>query len=85
MKEKATKGQFSLPWLPGTFEGYTFNGPADSFNGGPIPYFDLEEVWRIITSLYDSAKPERIETEDGLKALHPLGGQAWAWQKAKKI
>lgn len=83
MSEIAIKGQFELPWLNGIFEGYTFNGPADRFNGGPIPMFELEEVWRIISSLYDSAKPELIQTEGGEKVLHPLGAQAWEWMKAK--
>ena len=85
MSEIATRGKFTLPWLPGEFEGYAFTGPADSFNGDSIPYFELEVMWKIITALYDTAKAELVHTEDGDKVLHPLGGQAWEWLKAKKI
>ena len=84
MKEQAKKGKFKVSWLPGEFEGYVYDGPADKFNGHPIPYFPLEEMWRIVSVLYDTVKPELVETDEGVDVLYPVGGQAWEWEKVKQ-
>lgn len=83
MSEKATKGKFKVAWLPGEFEGYTYDGPADRFNGHPIPMFSMAEMWRIVSAIYDSVKPELVDTDKGQELLYPVGGQAWLWEKVK--
>ena len=81
MREKATKGKFRVSWLPGEYEGYVFNGPADKWNGHPLPYFSQEEKQRIITDIYDTYNSVLIGTEDGEKELFPIGSQAFEWTK----
>ena len=82
-KEKAVKGKFEVSWLPGQYDGYRLTGPADAWNGHPIPLFELEEVWRIVSAIYDSCRPQIIETDDGEKMLYPLGKESWEWEEVK--
>jgi hypothetical protein len=84
MKEQAKKGKFKVAWLPGEFEGYVFDGPADMWNGHPIPMFEIEQMWAIVSALYDTVNPEIVQTEDGEKVLYPVGAQAWEWTKVRQ-
>ena len=82
MKDKARKGLFKAPGLPGEYEGYIFTGPADTWNGHPCPWFTPDAVYQMVNDL-KMIGPKLTETEDGVLLLYPIGTQAWAWIEVK--
>lgn len=83
MKEKARKGLFSAPGLPGQYEGYVFTGPSDTWNGHPLPFFTPEAVYDMLKDL-KTIGPKLIDTTDGERFLYPIGYMAFYWEEIKQ-
>jgi len=79
---KARKAKFKVDFLDGVYEGYVFDGPAETWNGHPCPYLTYQAREQFIRDL-GAYSPEHIETEDGKLLLFPAGRQQLKWEEVK--
>lgn len=78
----AKKAIFKVDFMDGVYEGYYFDSPGDTWNGHPNPFLTYDSRERFIRDL-GGYKPEKINTEDGVLLLYPIGNQQLKWEKAE--